>query len=356
MTASHADPAVSAAAEHVIATEVVLPGLVEPAGLQIRQRALPAPAAGQAVIRVEATGVSFAEQGMRRGRYPGQPKFPFVPGYDLVGTVAAVGADVDRAMIGTRVAAATKTGGWASYAIVAAADLIAVPAGLDPAEVETVVVNGITAYQMLHRSARVQPGQTILVHGASGGVGSILVQLARHDGIRVIGTAAPRNHAALRDLGVEPIDYGQDVSEQVRRLAPNGVDAIFDHLGLDSFRVSFPLLAPGGTLVGYGTASRLDDDNSMLIMFLGVIARLYSWNVLPNKRRANFYNFWAGHSVSLRKFRHRQHADLTAVLDLLDRGVISPQIAARFPLAEAAAALTLAESRTTSGKVVLLPP
>ena len=184
------------------------------------------------------------------------------------------------------------------------------------------VVNGITAYQMLHRSARVQPGQTILVHGASGGVGSILVQLARHDGIRVIGTAAPRNHDALRALGVEPIDYrDQDVGEQVRELAPDGVDAVFDHLGPDSFRTSFALLAPGGTLVAYGTAARLDDDNSMLVMFLGMLARLYSWNLLPNKRRANFYNFWAGHTLSIRKFRQRQHADLTAVLELLDRGV-----------------------------------
>ncbi len=356
MTASQAaEPNIAAHAESVIATEVLLPGLVEPEGLQIRHRTLPAPAAGQALVRVEATGVSFAEQGMRRGRYPGQPKFPFVPGYDLVGTVTAVGSGVDTSLVGTMVAAATKTGGWASHAIVAAADLIAVPAGLDPAEVETVVVNGITAYQMLHRSARVRPGQTILVHGASGGVGSILVQLARHDGIRVLGTAAPRNHDALRVLGVEPIDYRQDVSGQVRRLAPNGVDAIFDHLGLDSFRVSFPLLAPGGTLVGYGTASRLDDDNSMLIMFLGVLARLYSWNLLPNKRRANFYYFWAGHALSIRRFRRRQHADLRAVLDLLSDGVISPQIAARFPLTDAAAALTLAESHSTSGKVVLLP-
>src|SRR6187200_3171036 len=113
MTASHADPAVTAAAERVIAAEVVLRGRVEPAGLQIRRRAVPAPAAEQTVVRVEATGVSFAEQGMRRGRCPGQPEFPFVPGYDLVGTVAAVGADVDRPVIGTRVAAATKTGGWA---------------------------------------------------------------------------------------------------------------------------------------------------------------------------------------------------------------------------------------------------
>ena len=337
------------------ATEIVLPGIVEPSELQVRRRELRPLADDEALIRMEAAGVSFAEQGMRRGRYPGQPKFPFVLGYDLVGTVEAVGSAVTSVPVGGRFAVATKTGGWATRAIVKAADLIPVPAGVDPAEAETMVVNGITAYQMLHRSARVQPGQTILVHGASGGVGSILVQLARHDGIRVLGTAAPRNHAALRDLGVEPIDYRQDVSEQVRRLAPNGVDAVFDHLGLESFRASFPLLAPGGTLVGYGTASRLDDDNSMLIMFLGVIARLYSWNVLPNNRRANFYNFWAGHSVSRRKFRPRQHADLTAVLDLLDRGIISPQIAARFPLTEAAAALTLAESRTTSGKVVLLP-
>ncbi len=340
----------------VTATEVVLPGIVEPDGLQIRTRAVAPPAAGQALVRVEAAGVSFAEQGMRRGRYPGQPKFPFVPGYDLVGTVVAVGADVDSAVVGTRVAAATKTGGWATHALVAAADLVPVPDGLDPADVEAVVVNGITAYQMLHRSARVVPGQTILVHGASGGVGTILVQLARHDGVRVIGTAAPRNHAALRALGVEPIDYHDpDLGTRVRELAPGGVDAVFDHLGAASIRVSFPLLARGGTLVAYGTAARLDDDNSMLVMFLGLIARIYSWNLLPNKRRANFYNFWAGHSLSIAQFRKRQHADLTAVLGLLAEGAVVPQIAGRFPLTEAAAALELAESRTTSGKVILLP-
>lgn len=340
----------------VLATEVVLPGLVEPAGLQIRERALPALTKGHALIRVEATGISFAEQGMRRGRYPGQPKFPFVPGYDLVGTVAGIGAGVSPALLGSRVAAATKTGGWATHAIVSAADLVPVPAGLDPAEVEALVVNGITAYQMLHRSARIHSGQTILVHGASGGVGTILVQLARHDGIRVIGTAAPRHHEALRELGVEPIDYHDPaLAQRVRELAPAGVDAVFDHLGPASFPTSFGLLAPGGTLVAYGSAARLDDDNSMLAMFVGMLARLYSWNLLPNKRRANFYNFWAGHSVSLGKFRTRQHADLTTVLQLLDQGVLTPQIAATFPLTDAVAAFELAESHTTSGKIVLLP-
>lgn len=339
-------------------TEVVLPGLVEPAGLRLHQRPLPTPEKGQALIRVEASGVSFAEQAMRRGRYPGQPKFPFTPGYDLVGTVVAVGpGPVDNGtLVGTRVAAVTKTGGWATHAVVAVADLVPVPAGLDSAQVEALLVNGITAHQMLYRSARVKPGQTILVHGASGGVGGVLVQLARHNGIRVLGTAAPRNHELLRSYGAEPIDYHDpDLPGRVRELAPAGVDAVFDHLGLDSVRTSFPLLAPGGMLVAYGAAAGLDDDSSMMLMFMATLARVYSWKVLPNKRRATFYNFWAGHTVSLRSFRKRQCDDLTAVLQLLREGAIAPRIAATFPLTEASAALELAESRTTSGKVILVP-
>src|SRR5215471_2262955 len=169
-------------------TEIVLPGVVAPDGLQVRTAEVPAPAAGQAVIRMEATGVSFAEQQMRRGRYYDQPPFPFVPGYDVVGTVAAVGDGADPALAGQRVAALTKVGGWASHVVVDAADAVPVPAGLDPAAAETVVLNGITAWQMLHRKARVRAGQTVLVHGANGGVGSVLVQLALAAGVRVIGT------------------------------------------------------------------------------------------------------------------------------------------------------------------------
>jgi hypothetical protein len=152
----------------ILATEVVLPGLVEPAGLQIRERRLTEPAANQALVKIEATGVSFAEQGMRRGGYPGQPAFPFVPGYDFVGTVLAVGTGVGQDLIGKRVAAVTKTGGWATHVLVLAQDLVPVPPDLDPALVETVLVNGITAWQMLYREARVKPGQTILLHGANG--------------------------------------------------------------------------------------------------------------------------------------------------------------------------------------------
>jgi NADPH2:quinone reductase len=205
----------------VTVTEVVLPGKVEPSGLRLAQRELPPPAAGQALVRVESTAVSFAESAMRRGRYYGQPPFPFVPGYDLVGVVEAVGPGVNRSLTGRRVAALTKTGGWATAVLLSAADLVEVPDGVSADEAETLIVNGVTAYQMLHRTAKVQAGQTVLVLGASGGVGTILVQLARHAGARVIGTASPRHHDALRALGVEPIDYrSPDLAARVRELAP----------------------------------------------------------------------------------------------------------------------------------------
>lgn len=337
-------------------TRVVLPGLVEPDGLVVEHVDGPGAGAHEVVVDVEATGVSFAEQGMRRGRYPGQPPFPFVPGYDLVGRVAAVGEGVDPGLIGRRFAAATKTGGWATRTVVPAADLVPVPDGVAADEADAVVVNGVTAWQMLVRAARVPSGGTVLVHGASGGVGTILVQLARARGLRVIGTASSQHHDALRALGVEPVDNrAADPYGAVRRLAPDGVDAVFDHLGLESARRSFRLLRRGGALVAYGTATDRDSSRSVLRVFAGMLSQIALWNLLPNSRRASFYDFWGGRRLRPAAFRRRQHADLAAVLALVADGTVVPHIAARFPLERAGEALALAESRTIRGKVVLVP-
>ncbi|WP_049578769.1 medium chain dehydrogenase/reductase family protein [Streptomyces sp. SBT349] len=337
------------------ATEIVLPGEVEPSGLQVRTRDLSAPAAGQVVLRMNATGVSFAEQQMRRGKYYRQPPFPFVPGYDVVGTVTATGPGVDTALAGRRFAAVTKTGGWASHLLVDAGDLVPVPDGLDAAAVETVVVNGITAWQMLHRMAKVRSGGTIVVLGANGGVGSTLVQLARHAGITVIGTASPRHHATVRELGAIPVDYRDPhLYDRIREFAPDGVDAVFDHVGGAGIARSWRLLRRGGTLVSYGTAATKDDTGASQLPVLKLFGRLLLWNHLPNGRSAHFYNFWAGRR-RLAAFRRRLSEDLTQVLRLLADGVLVPQVAARIPLADAASALTLAESRTVIGKVVLVP-
>jgi len=336
--------------------EVVLPGKVEPEGLEIRHAAVPAPGPGQVLIQMEATGVSFAEQQMRRGRYYDQPAFPFVPGYDLVGTVRATGHGVDPNLAGTRVAALIKIGGWASHVLVDAADVVPVPDGISAADAETVVVNGITAWQMLHRKARIRAGQTILVHGANGGVGTVLVQLALATGAKVIGTASARHHDTLRARGVTPIDYRtEDVPARVRELAPGGVDAVFDHVGGRSATDSWHLLAPGGTLVSYGSASTRDDEGSGSWPVLKLLGQVWLWNALPNRRHAYFFNVWAGRAYAKNRFRSRLNTDLTHVFTALKQGDVTPQIAAELPLTRAADALRLAESGTISGKVVLTP-
>ncbi|QIS04121.1 zinc-binding dehydrogenase [Nocardia brasiliensis] len=335
-------------------TAIVLPGRVEPDGLQVTTRGLPAPGAGQVVLGMEATGVSFAEQQMRRGKYFDQPPFPFVPGYDVVGTVTATGPGVDPAMIGRRFAAVTKVGAWAGALVLDAADLVAVPDGVTPAAAETVVVNGLTAWQLLHRTARVASGATIVVLGANGGVGSTLVQLARQAGITVIGTAAPRHHEALRAQGVSPVDYRDpDMYSRIRELAPEGVDAVFDHVGGATVVDSWRLLRRGGTLVSYGSAATKDADGNAKMPVLKLFARLLWWNLLPNGKSAHFYNLWAGQR-RIDIFRRQLREDLTQVFRLLAEGALIPQIAAEFPLSEAASALAMAESRTVAGKVVIV--
>ncbi|WP_405699668.1 medium chain dehydrogenase/reductase family protein [Streptomyces sp. NBC_00069] len=336
--------------------EIVLPGKVEPEGLELHRRPVPVPAAGQVVVAMEATGVSFAEQQMRRGRYYDQPAFPFVPGYDLVGTVLAVGEGVGSGLLGRRVAALTKTGGWASHIALDAADVVDVPDGVSAVDAETAVVNGITAWQMLHRKARVRAGQTVLVHGANGGVGSILVQLALAAGAQVIGTASARHHDALRALGVAPVDYRSgNVPARVRALAPGGVDAVFDHVGGEGIVDSWRLLTPGGTLVSYGSAATRDDEGSGSSPILKLLGRVWLWNALPNGRRAYFFNVWAGRAYAKNRFRARLRSDLTQVFTALQRGEITAQVAAQIPLARVAEAMRLAESGTVAGKVVLVP-
>ncbi|MCM8551841.1 medium chain dehydrogenase/reductase family protein [Streptomyces sp. STCH 565 A] len=340
----------------VTATEVVLPGKVEPEGLEVRTHELPAPAKGQVVLRMEATGVSFAEQQMRRGKYFDQPPFPFVPGYDLVGTVVGTGPGADPELVGRRFAAVTKTGAWASHLVVDAADLMPVPDGIDAAAAETVIVNGVTAWQMLHRTAKVRAGGTVVVLGANGGVGSTLVQLARHAGITVIGTASPRHHEALRRLGVSPVDYRDpDMYARIRELAPDGVDAVFDHIGGPAIEDSWQLLRRGGTLVSYGTAASKDEEGNSQAPVLKLFARLGAWNAMPNGKGAHFYNLWAGKRRCQTSWQRRMTEDFTQVLRLVADGSLTPQIAATFPLTDTVAALRLAESRTVAGKVVIVP-
>lgn len=338
--------------------EIELPRAGEPDVLAVRRRVLPQPGPEEAVVRMEATGVSFAEQQMRLGKYYDQPPFPFVPGYDLVGVVERVGsAGTSLAAIrpGQRVAAIVKTGAWAERVLLPAGDLVAVPDGLEPVAAETVMVNGVTAWRMLHRVARPPAGSWVVVLGAAGGVGSVLVQLAGIAGLRVIGIGSTSQQAAIAAMGAVPVDYRtEDVAGRVAHLAPAGVAAVFDHVGGDGIVRSWRMLAPGGTLVAYGTAATKDRPGNPRVPVLELLGRLALWNALPNRRRAHFFNLWAG-SRRREAYRAGLRADLGELFALARDGRLTAPVAAEFPLSRAADALRLAERRGVVGKVVLVP-
>jgi NADPH:quinone reductase-like Zn-dependent oxidoreductase len=180
--------------------------------------------------------------------------------------------------------------------------------------------------------------------------------LAHHAGLTVIGGASPRHHDALRAAGVEPVDYNApDFADRVRALAPGGVDAVFDNIGGPMTRVSFSLLAPGGALVCYAIIAGVSGDGGLVLPFMKAIGQILLWDALPNGHHATFYDLWSGHTTRPARFRARLEEDLGHVFALLADGTLKPTIAARFPLAEATAAMTLAESRTINGKVILVP-
>ena len=328
--------------------EIVMPREGGPEVLEVHRRDLPGPEPGQVVVRVEAAGVSFAEVQMLKGRYFGQPKFPFVPGYDLAGKVEEVGESVSGQLRGARVAGLTGTGAWADRVALGAEDVAPVPAGLDPADAVAAVTNGVTAWQMLHRAAKVRPGQTVLVHGASGGVGTLLVQMARLAGAEVIGTASASKHEYVHALGAVPVDYrDDDVPGRVREISPGGVDAVFDHVGGPELVDSWRMLRRGGTLVTYGSASTLSGTGHWIKPYLPIFARVLLWNVTPNGKRATFYY--------VKRWPKFFQEDLSTVLSLLTEGKIESRVTTRMPLEKASEALGLLASGEASGKVVLIP-
>lgn len=344
------------------AREIVLPGLVPASGVQIRSRGVPVPKRGEVVIAMEATGVSYAEVQMLRGRYPGQPAFPFVPGYDLVGRVRAVGKGVDASLVGKRVATMTAFGAWSDLVVQRAEALVVVPEELDPGEVETLIVSGVTAYKMLHRVARVRRGQTVLVHGAGGGVGTMLVQLAILAGAEVIGTCRPAQRAVVEALGARFVDYTRgEVDADVRALAPGGVDAVFDPVGGDSFDRSFELLRRGGYLVCYGNASLAKQEKTgsswwPMVTFMGKKAL---WTLRRGGRKSTFFDVWgratfgADHLFRPTRYWREFRADLGELVALLAAGRLQAHVARRFPLVDAASALAAHQGGAFTGKIVL---
>lgn len=313
-----------------------------PHTMQIVAHDLRPPRPGEARIRVLAASVSLPDVQARYGQSPFKVRLPFTPGYAVVGEVDAVGEGVNAAAPGQRVAVLTVYGGYAEYLYWDASRLIPVPPGLDPAGAVVLVLNYIVAYQTLHRSAKVQPGDKVLIIGASGGIGTAYLQLGKLAGLQMYGLASTSKHHILESYGAKPIDYHtQDFVEVIRRFEPAGLDAVFDGVGGAYIRGSYPLLRRGGKLVCYGNPIGFGD-------MLSSLGQVLWYNLLPDGKSAAYYGTGA-----IRLNRAPFLADWAELFRLLGAGEIAPLIHARFPICEAAAANALLESGKVVGNVVL---
>jgi NADPH:quinone reductase len=229
-----------------------------PEALQVLEEECPDPKYGEVRVRVLAAGVSLPDVMAREGVHPETPPVPFTPGWDLVGVVERLGDGVSRVQPGQIVAAMPIHGAYAGFVCLPQDELVPVPAGLDAAEAVCLVLNYITAYQMMHRSVKVRAGQRALIHGAAGGVGTALLQLGRLAGLEMYGTCSSRGAPAVSDLGGIPIDYQhQDFVKEIHRLTGEGVDVVFDPIGGTHLWQSRTALRPGGRVVGYGAITSI---------------------------------------------------------------------------------------------------
>ncbi|TAJ10075.1 MAG: alcohol dehydrogenase [Nitrospirae bacterium] len=331
-----------------------------PDALRVVEEERPEPKEGEARVRVLAAGVSLPDLLMREGVHPETPPLPFTPGWDLIGVVDRLGAGTSGIEPGQMVAALPISGAYAEFVCLPQRELVPVPPGLDAAEAVSLVLNYVTAYQMLHRSAHVRPGQRVLIHGAAGGVGSALLQLGRLAGLEMYGTCSLRGASAVSDLGGIPIDYEhQDFVKEVHRLTPEGVDVVFDSIGGTHIWRSRKALRPGGRVVAYGLTGslrggRLASGHSggrhrfrAIAIFGLYIAG--GW-LLPGRKRVVPYSIqWL---KRLRPALFRQ--DVIALFDLLQQHKIKPLIAQRLPLAEARQAHELLGKGGVTGKIVLV--
>ncbi len=341
-------------------TRIIVTHYGGPDALQVVEEECPEPKAGEVRVRVLAAGVSLPDLMAREGVHPETPSLPFTPGWDLVGVVDRLGDGVSGIESGQIVAAMPISGAYAEFVCLPQRELVPVPSGLDPAEAVSLILNYVTAYQMLHRSAKVRSGQRVLIHGAAGGVGTALLQLGRLAGLEMYGTCSPRGASAVSELGGIPIDYQhQDFVKEIHRRTSGGVDVAFDSIGGSHIWRSRKALRPGGRVVAYGLTGSLRGGRlasgrggrrhrfrAVAVLGLHVAG---SW-LLPGRKRMGPYSIQTLKRLKPAWFRQ----DLIALLDLLQQQKIKPLVAHRVPLVEARHAHELLGKGGVTGKIVLV--
>jgi NADPH2:quinone reductase len=347
-----------------------------PEVLKVTEEDAPQPDAGEVRVRVLAAGVSYTDAMLRVGSYLGVPKPPFTPGYELVGVVEEIGPGCSRLRVGDRVGTLTVWGADAERVCVLEANAVDVPEDFDPEEVLSLVFTYMTAYQLLHRTAKAKRGETVLVHGAAGGVGTAVLELGAAAGLRLIGTCSARDRAKVEALGAVPIDYrSEDFLARVRELTDGeGVDVALDGFGGGLSLRSFRALRRGGRLVVFGHSGTVAHGRKSWrgwIKWYATTATVALWGLLSLRKRVLVYRVQKlrqGHQVLPVSGRHPAppvgggprdpecfREDFRVLVELLREGKIHPAVAERLPLSDARHAHELLESSASKGKLVLVP-
>jgi NADPH:quinone reductase-like Zn-dependent oxidoreductase len=329
-----------------------------PEVLQVKEAPDPTPAAGQIRIRVEATGVNFADIMGRLGIYPDLPPIPVVVGYEVGGRVDAVGSGIDSSWVGKDVFAMTRFGGYSDVVCVPEVQVFERPADMSAEQGAALPVNYFTAWQLIVVMGGLRAGETVLVHSVGGGVGIAATQIAKNIGARVIGTASKSKHDFMRSIGVDMlIDYRtEDFEKRTMELTGGkGVELILDAVGGDSFKKGFRILAPTGRLGMFGMSSAAVGKERSILAALKTIASMPWLNFNPpallNANKGvfgvNLGHLW-GEVPRIRRWAD----DLLA---LWEQGIVRPHVDKVFPFAEAAAAHHYVQDRKNIGKILLRP-
>ncbi|MDH3754834.1 MAG: zinc-binding dehydrogenase [Acidimicrobiia bacterium] len=339
--------------QSMMTTGVVVPRLGGPEVLVVRPWAVPAPAPDEVRVQVDAAGISFADLLICQGIHPERRKPPFVPGWDVVGEVDSVGSAVRDIAVGDRVAGLSIVGGWARHVVLPASRVVLLPHELEAEAAVCLVMDYIVAYQMLTRSASLKRGDTVLVQGAGGGVGTALMQVARALDVRVLGTDRERKRSHIEAQSGTLIDFEtEDVVERCRELTGGrGVDVAFDGIGATA-RHSLQAVRPGGKLVWFGMVTMLTGgtrDLSKSAKTIGNVLPVFARNLVPGGKRTSLYSI----QMLARKHPDWYREDLSILFGMLSRGEIDPTIAAVWKLDEVPAAAADMAAGALPGKQVI---
>jgi synaptic vesicle membrane protein VAT-1 len=335
--------------------QIWIPRVGPPEVLEVREAPDPSPGPGEVRIRVAASGINFAELMARMGLYPDAPKLPCVMGYEVSGTIDAIGSGVTTLAVGDRVLGMPKFGGYTDVLVLPVGQAFKMPEKMTFEQGAGLPVVYVTAYNMMLFTGNLRPGSTVLIHSAAGGVGLAAIELAKTRGCTILGTASKSKHPFLRDKGCQhPIDSSGEIAKEARAIVGDkGVDLILDAVGGPSWTEGYELLAPCGRLVAFGLSGAAGGKKRSLFRAVSQVMQVKKWSPMKlmddNKTIAGTN---MGHLFQRLDLLRPQAEEL---LRMYEAGQIKPHVDKTFPFADAAAAHHHIHDRKAIGKVLLVP-